>query len=117
MTERILAKCVDFDFGIEDHGFPYLHGHFDFEDFGSQGLGYSIDTAFLMRFLGVFGVDRLRQVNGRSCWVTHEGGLIVLIEPLHKKEGNPFDIKAWAEWIRKSGRAISAHELMTGEKP
>jgi len=101
---------------IEDHGLPTLTGAFQYDSGGVQGLGYMVDVAFLMRFLGVFGVYCLRAVNGRSCWVMVEDGVIVGIEPLHKKEGTPFRISDWREW-RKTQSNPSAHEMLTGAKP
>jgi hypothetical protein len=113
--ERELAKCLGFDIGVEDHGMPYMFGQFDYEDSGrSQGFGYCIDTSFLMRFLAVFGVEKLQQVNGKSCWVTHDISSILKVEPLHKREGRPFDLK---EWVKTRGCQASAWEMLTGENP
>jgi len=99
--ERSLAKCSGFDFGIEDHGFSVLLGSFEYDTWGVQGLGYSVDVDFLKRFMAVFNVTRLGSVNGKSCWVTHNSSQIFKIEPLHKKDGTPFDIEAWAEEKRQ----------------
>jgi hypothetical protein len=120
---RTLAKLSGFDFGIEDHGFPYLFGTFEYEDGEARGFGYSIEVGFLLRFMGVFGVDRLQRVNGRSCWVVSRDELrigyssekIIRIDPLHKKDGTPFDLVAWREWVKKY--PVSAHELRTGIDP
>ena len=116
MEKRSLAKCKDFDFGIGS-GCPVLHGTFEYEGGGCRGLGYMVDAAFLMRFLAVFGVINLRDVNGKSCWVTNTHDSIQKIEPLHKRDGTPFVISEWQEWINKQGHNCSAHELLTGEKP
>ncbi len=43
---RALAKCVEFDVGVEDHGCPTLFGYFDYDEGGCQGLGYMVDMAF-----------------------------------------------------------------------
>lgn len=99
--ERSLAKCSDFDFGIEDHGLPVLFGSFEYDEWGVQGLGYSVDAEFLKRFLAVFGVRQLNDVNGKSCWVTHNNSQILKIEPLHKKDGVPFDIEEWVKSKRR----------------
>lgn len=61
-SERSLARCYGFDVAIEDHGILVLMGHFEYDEGTCQGLGYCIDSSFLYRFLGVFGVERLRQV-------------------------------------------------------
>lgn len=109
--ERELARCVDFDFGLRRGVFPSLSGHFEYEKCGFQGMGYSIDTAFLVRFMNVFGVDELRDVNGKSCWVTHTHDSITMIEPLHKKDGKPFDIEAWQKWSSNNMPSHSASTL------
>ena len=115
--EKLLAKCREFDFGIEDHGIPFLFGTFEYDSGVCQGLGYGFDDAFLMRFLAVFGVQKLRQVNGKSCWVTCDDSKIYKIEPLHKKDGTAFDIDAWAKWVKERGSPASAWEKLTGERP
>ena len=95
-AERELAKAKYFDFGIEDHGFPFLFGHFEYDRAGSsQGIGNILTMEFLMAFLEVFDVEQLHQVNGKSCWVTHTNDKILKIEPLHRKEGKPFDIESF----------------------
>ena len=115
--ERELAKCVGFDFGIEDHGLPYLHGHFDYDGSSSQGFGMMVDAAFLMRFMAVFGVDKLQAVNGEACWVTHTDGKILMIEPLFRSSKRPpFVIAEWSAWVQRRA-SFSAHELLTGEEP
>ena len=127
MTEhRVLAKCVGFDFGVEDHGLPTLFGHFEYDDDGCQGLGYMVDTAFLMRFLAVFQAEKLQNVNGESCWVVFDDesnfrcGMgsehIIRIDPLHQKGGRSFNLAEWKAWV-KEGPRWSAHELLTGKKP
>lgn len=87
------------------------------ETSGARSLGYQVDVAFMMRFLGVFGVDRLSKVNGQSCWVVlHDDGQIERIEPLHKGTGRPFDVAAWSAY-KKEHPGASAQELRTGRKP
>lgn len=113
--KRSLAKCREFDFAIEDHGCPILYGTFEYEDGGIQSLGYQVDIAFLMRFMCALGVDQLSKVNGKSCFVTHTFNNIMKIEPLHKKEGTPFDIQEWIEW-KKTREWPSAYEMRTGKK-
>ena|SRR3990167_3196103 len=114
--ERSLAKARNFDIWLEDHGLLVLDGHFEYEDGGAQGMGYCVDTAFLMRFLVAFGVDHLQKVNGKSCWVTHTNDKISKIEPLHKKDGEAFDIPTWREWAKKQP-GVSPYEMRTGKKP
>ncbi len=79
-----------------------------------------------MRFMAVFGVGRLQEVNGKSCWVVFEAQHhfasgsssehIIRIDPLHRRRGRPFDIQDWRKWI-VAGPRYSAHEMLTGEKP
>ncbi len=33
---RALAKCVEFDVGVEDHGCPTLFGYFDYAEGSDQ---------------------------------------------------------------------------------
>lgn len=116
MSERSLAKCSGFDIMIEDHGILVMDGHFDYEEGTSQGLGYCIDTSFLYRFLGVFGVRHLHDVNGKSCWVTHTNGSIEKLEPLHKSEGTPMIMADWSAFVDKL-HLPSPYEMRTGKKP
>jgi len=115
---RSLARITECDFMIDDHGLPMLHCMFDYEDGGCQGLGQIVDIAFLMRFMAVFGLEYLRQAKGLSCWVTHVHERIMKIEPLHKRDGRPFDIDEWAQWFHKKQylKGISYRE-MRGEEP
>jgi hypothetical protein len=94
--EREVARCNGIDVGSDDHGGLMLVGVFEYAGAG-QGLGYRIDTDFLRRFMAVFRVERLRDVNGRACWVTHDNCSVRLIEPLLPAEGTPFDVVAWSE--------------------
>lgn len=98
-AERYLARARNMDLAISDHGHLVLNGHFEYGESGGvcQGLGYAVDAAFLKRFLNVFGATELRKVNGRPCWVTSTSGTIEKIEPLFAKDGEPFDVRAWAE--------------------
>jgi len=117
---RDLAKCRGFDVGIEGDGALALFGTFEYEGGGCQAIGsWFIDAAFLMRFLAVFGCEnKLGDVNGRSCWVTHTDYRVVKVEPLHKADGRAFDVEAWERWVevRFSDR-LTIHECLTGERP
>ena len=102
-AERWLGRAEGFDFEIEDHGLPVLSGSFDGGSF-SQGLGYQVDIEFIKRFLRVFGVYKLQEVNGESCWITNRRGNnepIILLEPLYEKDGEAFDIEEWGRELRK----------------
>ncbi len=98
-AERHLARAVGFDLAINDHGRLVLSGHFEYGENGGlgQGLGYGVDAEFLKRFMAAMGVSELRKANGRACWVTSTHGSVEKIEPLFKKDGVAFDIKAWAD--------------------
>lgn len=100
--ERELAKLRDFDIIVEDHGWIMMGGTFEYEESSCQGIGYGINIQFVKRLMAVFSVDRLQRVNGKSCWVTHDNSTIYKIEPLHKKDGEVFDVEQWAkETIKK----------------
>jgi hypothetical protein len=106
--ERELAKCIEFDIQDDEHGGLMLGGHFDYEGGSCQGLGYNVDMDFIQRFMQVFGVSRLQQVNRKSCWVTHDGSGVVKIEPLHKNDGEPFSVKEWSSAKRLAQKAVGA---------
>lgn len=95
--ERELARCVGFD--LIDHEVVglMLNGRLEYDSGKCEDLGYRSDTDFVMWFMRVFGVTNLQDVNGRSCWVTHDdaGGSIQQIYPLHRKDGVPFNVEAW----------------------
>ena len=115
---RYLAKVREADICIEDHGIPYLSVQFDYDEGVSQGLGaYTLDGAFVFRFMLALGVDSLKRAEGKSCWVEADGGNIYSISPLHKKDGPPFVIKEWQEWMERRESNFSASEMRTGRKP
>ena len=99
--EKSLAKLSGFDVGVEDHGCFVMHGTFRYEDGGAQGFGYVINADFIEGVIGVFGVDALQRVNGKSCWVYHTSSNISRLEPLHKSDGKAFDISEWSEKCKK----------------
>lgn len=114
---RCLARIKGVDLVVEDHGILMVSGTFEYENGGAQGLGgYCIDTSFLYRLFACFGVERLREINGKSCWVTHTHNGILKIEPLHKQDGQAFDIGEWQEFVEKL-KLPSPHEMRTGENP
>lgn len=117
LGERELARWVEPDFVLGRGCIPALGGHFEYESGGCQGFGEFIDAGFLVRFLAVFGAASLAATAGRSCWVTHTQSKIQLVEPLHKKDGRPFDVRAWRAWCRERFPGVTAHELLTGERP
>lgn len=96
---REVARCRGFDIGSDDHGGLAMLGSFDYGGSG-QGLGYRIDIDFVQRFMAVFGVERLRDVNDKACWVTHSQWNITKIEPLLPTDGVAFDIEAWSQALR-----------------
>jgi hypothetical protein len=116
--ERTLARWRGKDLEIEDHGWLVLSGHFEYGENGGlcQGFGYFCDASFLMRFMGALGVTRFSEMDGKSCWVTRTRERILKVEPLHKKDGRPFDIEEWQEWM-KTHVWPSPYEMRTGEKP
>lgn len=90
---RELAKCVEFDVVDDEHGGLMLGGHFKYDGGSCQGLGHKLTIGFIQGFMAVFGVSALRDVNRKSCWVTHDYDGIIKIEPLHKGEGTPFVVR------------------------
>jgi hypothetical protein len=98
--EREVARCEGFDIISNDHGGLAMGGAFNYNG-GGQGLGYVIDIDFVKRFMEVFGVERLRDVNGKACLVTHSHDDIKLIEPLLPNEGTTFDIHAWSKNLKE----------------
>ena len=117
-SKKYLAKCHNFDIGMEDHGWLVVFGEFEYEDGGCQGLRYFAHSSFIMRLLAAVGVDKVRELNGKSCWVTATYDKILKIEPLHKKEGRPFDIQEWQDWFNKRCKNdVSPSEMLTGRNP
>lgn len=116
--ERDLAKCGPCDLWLEDHGVLIVSLHFDYESGSSQGFpSYLADPSIIMRLMGVFGVDHLSQIKGRSCWVTHSHSEITKIEPLHAKDGTTFDLVEWKKWAKERLPQISPSEYRTGIDP
>jgi hypothetical protein len=116
--EHKLSKVRSANIRIEDHGIPFLDVQFDHEDGYSQGLGvYTLDGAFVFRFMLAMGVSSLADAVGKSCWVDAGHSSISAIYPLHKKDGQPFIIKEWQEWMERRGPQFSASEMRTGEHP
>ncbi len=73
-----------------------MHGEFDYGGSG-QGFGYRIDIEFVRLFMEVFRVERLRDVNGKYCWVTHTGCQILKVEPMLPRDGQAFDVLRWSK--------------------
>lgn len=120
MSDRILARLRNMDYGVEtDHGWPMVLGRIEMEDGRSFSLGYQADTAFVMRFLAAVGADSMRNCDGKSIWITLADKNNCLpnvekIEPLHAKDGTPFIIAEWQDWMRDNGH--SPYEYRTGKK-
>lgn len=96
---REAARCRGVDIIDDEHGGLAMGGTFDFGGSG-QGLGYRIDIEFVRRFMAVFRVSRLRDAEGKACWVTHSHCDISKIEPLLPGDGTAFDIHAWSANLR-----------------
>ena len=99
--ERELAKLRGFDIWLEDHGWMVMAGTFEYEGSSCQGFGYGIDIDFVRHLIEVFRVEKLQEINGKSCWVTHDHSGIYKVEPLHKKDGKTFDVKKWCDDCNK----------------
>jgi hypothetical protein len=94
------ARIRGVDIISDEHGGLAMGGSFDYGGSG-QGLGYRIDIDFVQRFMAVFRVDRLRDADGKACWVTHDHCTIYKIEPLLPADGTAFDVEAWSLALRK----------------
>lgn len=104
-TRREVARCSGFDVGSDDHGGIAMLGAFNY-DGGGQGFGYRIDIEFVQKFLSVFRADRLRQVEGRYCMVTHTHCDILKVEPLLPSDGEAFDVHQWSAEAQARSRLI-----------
>lgn len=99
MEERRLAKIKrGSDVVIEDHGLLILDVTFEYDGGGAvQGLPIIVQGKsggqFIKQLLEAVGVESVRVLDGKSCWVTATMNGITKIEPLHKKDGIPLDIK------------------------
>ena len=106
------------DIGDIYNGMLGLSVTFEYEGCGAQGLGsYTLDGAFVIRFINAIGARSLSETVGRSCWVTHTHDRVISVEPLHKKDGKPFVISEWQEWVKRRVNPVSYHELETGKQP
>lgn len=112
--ERELAKCKGFDLTYDR--WVGIQGTFYYEGGSAQGIGWIQDLDFMKQFMRVFNVEKLQQVNGRSCWVTHDNSTISLIEPLHKDDGKAFDVMKWSEDARKKESDLLGQQGKEGAK-
>ena len=78
------------DIGNVDGGAFMLVATFDYY-IGCQGLGYSVDHKFIMKFIKSFGVEMLSRCSG-EIFVEHTQGAILRLIPLETHEGEEFDI-------------------------
>ena len=118
-ADREVAKISYVDFEIEDHGIPTWHVTFEGDGWG-QGLGtYCAEISFMCRLMGAVGVYAMKDLKGKSVWITHTHDSILKVEPLYKKDGKPFVIEDWKKWVneRVAPMKISPHEYVTGKRP
>jgi hypothetical protein len=97
MKEKRLARIRNSDLFIEDHGWLMWSGEFCYEGGGVQGLGYGAKDDLIKGLMNAVGSRTLAGMNGKSCWVVCESGLVSEVHPLHKEDGMPFIIKEWQE--------------------
>ena len=99
---RELARIESVDIGDVYNGMLGLCIAFAYEDGGGQSLGgYMLDAAMVVRVMRAIGVGSLASAKGRSVWVTHAHDSILKIEPLHKKDGQPFVLEEWKTWLKR----------------
>lgn len=94
---RVLVRAVNFRIELEDHGLIVLAGEFRESGGQCQGLGRHAQDLddFLKKFLAVFNVCDLTNVEGKACWITRRhDGIIYRIDPLFPNEGEPLDLDA-----------------------
>lgn len=117
-TERSLARVISADIADIYNDMLGLSVTFEYDDGTCQGLGgYMLDAAFVVRFMAALDVDRLSKAVGTSCWVTHSHSKVYKVEPLHKKDGRPFDIEEWGAWVKERGpKDMCWSELLTGKR-
>jgi hypothetical protein len=116
--ERELARIAYADIGEVYNGMLGLRVGFEYEGGCSQGLGgYMLDAGMVIRVLNAIGVSSLSAAKGRSCWVTHTHDKVLKIEPLHAKDGTPFVIAEWQEWVRRVMPRLSYSDLKKGGTP
>jgi len=113
-VKRELAKVTGkVDFIMGRGSFPDVILCFEYESGFSQCLGGNfIDISFLMRLCKCFGVEKLRDIEGKSCWVWATPSNILRIDPLHSKDGTPFDIEEWRAWREKNMPSMTSAELL-----
>lgn len=115
--ERELARIISAEIGDVYNGMLGLVVHFEYESGMHQNLaGYMLDAAFVIRFVRAVGAGVLNECTGRSVWVTHTWDKILKVEPLHARDGKPFVIEEWSEWVKRRLPPMSYHELETGEE-
>lgn len=102
-TEMDLATLKDrADVGFEDHGLFVLTATFDY-GVGCQGLGYTVDHKFIMKFIKAFGAEWLSKCSG-EIFVEHAHGAIHRLIPLQTRAGEEFDI---AKFIKRKGLKLN----------
>lgn len=117
---RSLARITSADIQFVYNDLLGLCVSFEYEGGTGQSLsGYTLDAAMVIRFMAAISVDKLSAAKGKSCWVTHSWSKIHKIEPLHQKDGTPFDVDEWQAWCkdRMGSIGLTYHELLTGERP
>jgi len=117
--ERELARITHADIGDVYNGMLGLLVEFEYDGSDCQRLSdYLLDAAMVVRFLrAVGGCSKLSDAVGRSVWVTHTHDSIKKIEPLHQKDGKPFVIAEWEEWVCARLPEVSWSELESGNDP
>ena len=118
-SERVLARITSADIAEVYNGMLGLAVTFEYESGGGQALnGYILDASMVIRFMRAINVMKLSKAVGVSCWVTHTHCEVLRIEPLHAKDGVPFDIKEWQAWMKEriAPLGICYREMETGER-
>lgn len=119
MSEKVLARITRADIADVYNGMVGLSVQFEFDECSVQSFsGYILDASQVVRFMNAVGVSRLRDAEGKSCWIVREdwfNGHICEIHPLHKKDGKPFILSEWKAWHDKHGCKAS-YSSLCGDK-
>jgi len=87
------------DLHIDDHNLLMLDAFFSFSGGMQCGIGYIIDMEFVKGLMQAAGVERLRDLSGRSLYVVHKGMSFdheyLRFEPIRGHGHEVFDVVAW----------------------
>ena len=102
MKTRELARITEFELYFDDiGGLLSLYIHFEYESGKTKILDYTVDISFIMRLMIAIGVKKLSELKNAVCYLIIDNEHVEKIEPLFEKDGKPFIISEWLEWVKK----------------